>query len=64
MDRGSIRVRKYEVSKKIWVRVDGTLRAGMLMENLSVVDGYICKLRDVRMYYVNLYLNARNHQML
>ena len=50
--------------KKIWVRVDGTLRAGMLMENLSVVDGYICKLRDVCMYYVNLYLNARNHQML
>lgn len=64
VDRGSIRVRKYEVSKKIWVRVDATLRAGMLMENLSVVDGYICKLRDVCMYYVNLYLNARNHQML
>ena len=35
--------------KKIWVSVDGTLRAGMLLVNLSVVDGYIYQLRDVRL---------------
>lgn len=35
--------------KKIWVSVDGTLRARMLLVNLSVVDGYIYQLRDVRL---------------
>lgn len=46
VDRGPIRVRKKK--KKIHVRVDGTLRTGMLLVNLSVVDRYIYQLRDVR----------------
>lgn len=35
--------------QKNLVSVDGTLRAGMLLVNLSVVDGYIYQLRDVRL---------------